>query len=97
MFCVELCRNSSQPCRYEPHRLMQDLNPYDHLRRFFRLCITHFKRNIQSLVHSVDHKVLEAMYSIASSEAHQNFDETLDLIRKGGPKAKGKFSNKSSK
>lgn len=68
---------------------MRDLNPYEHLRRFFRVCVVHFKRNIQPLRHKLSQEVIEAMYSIASADAHQDFEATLAIIRSGGPKAKG--------
>lgn len=88
-FCVELCRDIPQSCIYEPHRRTCDLDPYDHLQRFFRVCIVHFKRNIQPLKHGLPHDVIEAMYSIASAEPHINFDVTLAKICNGGAKAKG--------
>ncbi|KAF8833986.1 hypothetical protein BDN67DRAFT_915867, partial [Paxillus ammoniavirescens] len=80
-FCVELCRDNWQPCSYEPHRRMRELDPYDHLRRFLCVCITHFKRNIQALVQDVDKKVIAAMYSVASSDAHPNFKATLTWLK----------------
>ncbi|KAH7917286.1 hypothetical protein BV22DRAFT_1108596 [Leucogyrophana mollusca] len=53
MFCVYLCQNSIKVCRYDPTCLLRELDPYDHLRRFFRLCVVHFKRNILALGHSI--------------------------------------------
>jgi len=88
-FCVELCKGIPQPCIYEPHRRICDLDPYDHLWRFFRVCVVHFKRNIRPLNHELSHNVIEAMYSIASAEPHVNFNATLTKIRNSGAKAKG--------
>lgn len=68
---------------------MRDLNPYDHLQRFFRVCVVHFKQNIQPLKHALPHNIIEAMYSILSTEPHVNFEATLAKICGGGPKAKG--------
>jgi len=96
MFCVELCRHNTSYCKYEPARRMCDLDPYDHLRRVFRVCIVHFKRNIQALARIVDRKVLAAMYSLAASEPHPNFSATLSTIRSGGPKARAWLKDKES-
>ena len=88
-FCIELCRGIPQPCIYEPHRRICDLDPYNHLRRFFCVWVVHFKCNIQPLKHKLPHDIIEAMYSIASAEPHVNFDTTLAKIRSSGAKAKG--------
>lgn len=88
-FCVALCRGNQMPCRYEPSRRLCDLGPYDHLRRMYRLCAFHFKRNVQKLRTVVSPNVYNAMLCISSFEAHPNFETTLQLIRKGGKKAKG--------
>ncbi|KAF8122014.1 hypothetical protein EV363DRAFT_1405257 [Boletus edulis] len=95
-FCIELCRHNQQLCTYESHRHLQDLDPYDHLRRFFRVCIVHFKRNIRPLKHEVSHSVIEAMYSIASAEPHQDFEATLTRIRRGGAKARAWLKDKET-
>jgi hypothetical protein len=76
-------------CRYEPHRQLCDLGPYDHLRRMYRLCTWHFARNVQKIHHSVTHTVEKAMLSISSFERHPDFENTLHIIRTGGKKAKG--------
>ncbi|KAG2364933.1 hypothetical protein BDR07DRAFT_1400262 [Suillus spraguei] len=36
-------------CRYDATALLRDLDPYEHLRRFYRLCLVHYKRNIRGL------------------------------------------------
>jgi len=63
--------------------------PYDHLRCFYCLCITHFYRNIQSLDGTVPKDVLQAMRSLTSAERHPDIEATLTFIRTGGPKATG--------
>lgn len=90
MYCVEVSQGQSQYCIREPHRRICDLDPYDHLRRFYRLCITHFKRNILALRGQVSKNVYDAMLSLASAEAHPNIRTTLSIIRQGGKKARGK-------
>ena len=90
MYCVELSQDLQSKCQYEPTRLVQDLNPYDHLQIFFHLCVTHFKRNIQSISQHLSHSVVSAMYSLASAEPQLNMDETPQIIQKEGPKAKGR-------
>ena len=76
-------------CVYDTNRIISSLDPYDHLRCFYRLCTTHFYRNIQSLGETVPEKVLHAMRSLASAERHPDIEATLTFIRTGGPKAKG--------
>ncbi|KAG2137941.1 hypothetical protein DEU56DRAFT_736613 [Suillus clintonianus] len=87
MYCVELSRSISTPCAYEPHRRICDLSPYDHLRRFYRLCVAHFKRNVHALRTHVSDEVYSAMLSLATSEEHPDIQRTLSIIRRGGPKA----------
>jgi hypothetical protein len=89
MFCTELSRNNHAFCIYEQNRRLCDLQPYDHLRRFYRVCITHFKRNIFALRRQVTPEVYSAMISLASSEPHLDFNKTLAIIRGGGRKAQG--------
>ncbi|KAF9232988.1 hypothetical protein BU15DRAFT_66970 [Melanogaster broomeanus] len=87
MFCIEISRNVKTPCTYEPHHLISELTPYEHLRRFYRLCVAHFKRNIHSLKGIVSKEVYSAMMSLATSEQHPDIQATLNCIRNGGPKA----------
>ena|ERR1700710_2738298 len=91
MFCVELCQKHHEFCMYERNRRLCDLEPYDHLRRFYRVCVAHFKRNVFALHTQVTPEVYSAMLSLASSEPHPNIQETLATIRGGGRKARGKF------
>ena len=42
-FCVELCHNRDDFSVREPQRRLKELNPYDHLRCCYRLCIVHFR------------------------------------------------------
>jgi hypothetical protein len=89
MYCVYLCQDSIQACRYDGTTLLRNLEPYDHLRRFYRLCLAHYKRNIRSL-HGQVHKDVEvAMLSIASAEPHPDLQGALKKIKKGGKKAAG--------
>lgn len=91
MFCVELCQNNTTICAYERNRQLRDLNPYDHLRRFYRVCITHFKRNVLALRTHVSSEVYSAMLSLASSEPQPDIEKTYATIRRGGRKAQGEF------
>ncbi|KAF5366384.1 hypothetical protein D9758_009754 [Tetrapyrgos nigripes] len=61
----------------EPHRLLTDLDPYDHLRRFLTLCTVHFSRNIRSS--SVSEEVRNLMRSLLCIE-HSDWDGTLNAI-----------------
>lgn len=92
MYCVELARGNFQPCVYEPHRKLHELNPCDHLCRFYCLCITHFKRNVLALRSQVSNNVYNAMLSLVSAEGHPDIAKTLDVIRRGNRKAKGNSS-----
>jgi len=89
MYCVQLSRSVTMQCVYEPERRICDLNPYDHLRRFFRICVAHYKRNVLALRTHVPQDVFTAMLSLATSEHHPNLEATLNIIRNGGPKALG--------
>ncbi|KAG1887408.1 uncharacterized protein F5891DRAFT_967475 [Suillus fuscotomentosus] len=87
MYCMQLSRSLTMPCPYESQRRLCDLGPYDHLRRFYRLCVAHYKRNVHGLYTHVSDKVYTAMLSLATSEPHPDIQKTLDIIRNGGPKA----------
>jgi hypothetical protein len=96
MFCELLCKALPTLCPYEPHRQLKDLNPYDHLRRFFRICVTHFKRNVNDLRTQISPEVKSAMLSIASSDPHPDLDGAFAIIEKGSAKARGKILTISS-
>lgn len=89
LFCQWLCRDLTGTCPREAHRLLQSLNAYEHLKRFYRLCVTHFKRNIHEMRGKITPEVRAAMLSLASSEPHPDLEGTFALIRKGGRKASG--------
>jgi len=89
MLCQALCLSLDSFCRYETQRQLKDLDPYDHLRRFFRLCLTHFKHHINDLRTHVSLEVRRAMLSLASSEPHPDLEGAFKIIERGGSKAKG--------
>jgi len=76
-------------CPFEPDRLLNSLDHYEHLARFYRYCFAHYVRNVAKLRPYVTNEVYGAMMSLASSEPLHDFDGTLALIRKGGKKAVG--------
>ncbi|KZV98486.1 hypothetical protein EXIGLDRAFT_832155 [Exidia glandulosa HHB12029] len=91
LLMVELAQSITAPDVCEPQKRLCDLTAYEHLARFFRLCLVHFKRNIQKLQLSgdiTDPNVLSAMYSLASTEPHADFSGALATIRAGGKKAR---------
>lgn len=92
MYCQFLCSGIEKYCEYEPSRSLKSLDPYDHLRRFFRLCVTHFNRNIHDLPSTISYEVRQAMRSLSSSEPHPDLEGVFATIQAGGPKAKGKES-----
>ncbi|KAJ3776398.1 hypothetical protein FB446DRAFT_818917, partial [Lentinula raphanica] len=69
---------------HQLHRRVQDLNPYEHLRRFLTLCTTHFARNIRKCAVSQD--VRNLMRSLDCIR-HDSWDETLSNIRLLGGRA----------
>ncbi|KAG6374217.1 hypothetical protein JVT61DRAFT_4875 [Boletus reticuloceps] len=87
MFCVEISCDIDQTCIYEPHRQISQLKPYDHLQRFYRLCVAHFQRNLHMLKPIIPFDAYKAMRSLASSEPHPDIKATLSFIRNSHPKA----------
>ncbi|THU76535.1 hypothetical protein K435DRAFT_704653 [Dendrothele bispora CBS 962.96] len=69
---------------HEPHRLLVELQPYDHLRRFLTLCTVHYGRNIRSC--PVTDGIRNLMRSLLCVE-HGNWNSTLQEIKEAGGKA----------
>ncbi|KAL0059883.1 hypothetical protein AAF712_013365 [Marasmius tenuissimus] len=77
---------------YETRRLLTDLGPYDHLKRFLCICVAHFYRNIQETHNEAE--VQRAMRSLACVN-HRNWDDTVEFIlEKGNQKAKNWLADK---
>ncbi|KAJ8589143.1 hypothetical protein M405DRAFT_768039, partial [Rhizopogon salebrosus TDB-379] len=74
-------------CVLVSRTLLRNLEPYDHLRRFYRQCLAQYKRNICSLRGQVHKDVEVAILSIASAEPHPDLQGALKKIKKGGKKA----------
>ncbi|KAJ3839118.1 hypothetical protein F5878DRAFT_617485 [Lentinula raphanica] len=77
----------SVPLKQDFHQLLrsvQELNPYEHLRRFLTLCTTHFSRNIRKC--AVSQEVRNLMRSLDCVQ-HDNWEETLSEIRRLGGRA----------
>ncbi|KAJ7808673.1 hypothetical protein B0H14DRAFT_3151934 [Mycena olivaceomarginata] len=75
---------------HQPERDIQDLNPYDHLRRIYRICTVHNFRNIKKC--SVSDEVRWLMRSLVCME-HDDWDGTLLKIREKGGKAGNDWIN----
>ncbi|KIJ53274.1 hypothetical protein M422DRAFT_242411 [Sphaerobolus stellatus SS14] len=86
-YCVEICQDIDAACPIEPDRLLRSLTPYEHLLRFYRYCLAHYSRNASKLRSHVSTEVYQAIMSIPSAEAVPNFEELLNIIRRGGKKA----------
>ncbi|KAJ4492439.1 hypothetical protein C8R41DRAFT_765202 [Lentinula lateritia] len=69
---------------HQPLRRIQDLSPYDHLRRFLTLCTTHFYRNIRKC--AVSEEVRSIMRGLICVQ-HDDWDGALEQIRRSGGKA----------
>ncbi|KAF8994773.1 hypothetical protein BDQ17DRAFT_1251365, partial [Cyathus striatus] len=94
LYCEMLCQDLKINCPVEPARRMKDLTPYDHLRRFYRLCTVHFKRHINYLRSYETTEVIDAMYSLASTTMH-DITPICDIIRNSGTgKAKAWLNDK---
>ncbi len=84
LYCQDLANvEAPRPDFHEPDRLIQDLDPYDHLRRFLSLCTTHFFRNIRKC--SVPEEVRNSMRSLVCTE-HPDWDATIAEITTVGGK-----------
>lgn len=88
---VELALGLLVPDPHEPSTLLCALGPYDHLARFFRLCVVHFKRNVKKLQGKVTAEVYNAMWTLAGTERHTDFEAACTLIRAGGRDAASAF------
>ncbi|KAJ3851308.1 hypothetical protein EV368DRAFT_3183, partial [Lentinula lateritia] len=85
LFLQEL--SAEQPRKHnfhQPHRTIQELDPYDHLSRFLTLCTTHYLRNIRKC--SMSEEVRNMMRSLSCIE-HHDWDATLQGIIVFGEKA----------
>lgn len=91
MFCQWICRDMHWPCGDYSNVLLSNLDPYEHLRCFYRACTVHFKRNVYDLRKIVSHEVLTAMLSLATSEVIPDLEAVFTLICTGGKKANGRF------
>lgn len=69
---------------YQPDRYIQDLTPYEHLHRNFRVCVVHYFRLVK-LCATSDH-VRWLMRSLVCME-HPEWDATLEMIRANRGKA----------
>lgn len=68
---------------HEPGRRIQDLTPYEHLRRLFRLCSNHYYRNIKSS--AVPEEVKHLMRSLLCIK-HDDWEGTVAAIEEKGGK-----------
>lgn len=91
LFIHDISRNITRPDDTEPTKRICDLTVKEIQSRIIRLCVVHFRRNIQKAAAHVEPAVAQAMHQIASSESLDNFEEILDRIRHGGKKALGMF------
>ncbi|KAG6374675.1 hypothetical protein JVT61DRAFT_4044 [Boletus reticuloceps] len=93
-YCTYLCWDIDKHDQYEPQRRLSSLGPYDHLKRFFRICETHFQRNAFAIKHYVGDRVWDAMMSLYTSDPHPDIQKTFEIIPAGGNKAKAWLKDK---
>ncbi|KAF8180705.1 hypothetical protein K438DRAFT_2021287 [Mycena galopus ATCC 62051] len=97
MFCQKLSAELGDVyCPMDPTKLLRSLDPYEHLRRFLRLCTVHYKRNIDALKPYTSQKTRNAMLSLSSSQVHPDLEGTFRIIEKGGRKAKAWLKDKQT-
>ncbi|KAF8214712.1 hypothetical protein K438DRAFT_1749805 [Mycena galopus ATCC 62051] len=80
----------NKPDLHQPQRNIQDLDPYEHLARVFRICIVHDFRNIKKC--AVSEEVRWLMRGLACLE-HDDWEGTLATIREKGGKAGNDWVN----
>ncbi|KAF8128839.1 hypothetical protein K438DRAFT_1645085 [Mycena galopus ATCC 62051] len=79
---------------YQPDRYIQDLTPYEHLHRMFRVCVVHYFRLVKLC--STTEQVRWLMRSLVCME-HPDWDGTLEMISElGGKPAQDWLQNKLS-
>ncbi|KAE9392665.1 hypothetical protein BT96DRAFT_1023443 [Gymnopus androsaceus JB14] len=94
LYVQDLARSIPQKLDYhEQGRFIQDLDAYDHLRRFLTLCTTHLYRNIRN--RSVSEEVKNAMRSLICI-THNNWEQTLEFIQMEGEEGKNWVLDKES-
>lgn len=69
--------------------MFKELNPYQHLRHFTRLCKVHYARNIIDTGHTIPQEIKHMMLSLATSEPLPDFHGTVKTIEESCKKAKG--------
>ena len=91
MFCQWLCRDlqHSVYLRNGSQRWLCTLDAYDHLKHFFRLCLVHFKRNVNELRHRISPETRVAMLNLPSVDKDEDLEQIFSIIRAGGEKASG--------
>lgn len=84
-----LAKKIESNCPMMPTVQLRKLDPYDHLKRFYRICTVHFKRNINDLVKraKLSYEVKQAMASLSSSRHHSDINGALNTINAAGPGA----------
>ncbi|KAF7378229.1 hypothetical protein MSAN_00247800 [Mycena sanguinolenta] len=73
-----------KPDLYESERLLQDLSPYEHLHRNFRVCTVHYFRLVKLC--ATTEQVRWLMRSLVCME-HPDWDGTIQMISDHGGKA----------
>ncbi|KAF8179521.1 hypothetical protein K438DRAFT_1908313 [Mycena galopus ATCC 62051] len=80
----------NKPDLHQPQRNIQDLDPYEHLARVFRICIVHDFRNVKKC--AVSEEVRWLMRGLVCLE-HDDWEGTLATIREKGGKAGNDWVN----
>ncbi|KIJ25851.1 hypothetical protein M422DRAFT_273135 [Sphaerobolus stellatus SS14] len=87
-FCQELSKGMMGYCAYEQTKALHKLSAYDHLKRIYRYCFSHYIRHVGELKGHVDGEVLTAMMSLASADAlpAHVYEKILFIIGNSGKK-----------
>ncbi|KAG6899107.1 hypothetical protein C0993_000824 [Termitomyces sp. T159_Od127] len=87
LYLQKLCQEESLRNKqdlHEPHRILSELSPYEHLHRLIRLCTVHFMRNIRKC--AVCEETRHLMRSL-SCITHPGWEAAIKDIAKTGGKA----------
>ncbi|KIJ40774.1 hypothetical protein M422DRAFT_256193 [Sphaerobolus stellatus SS14] len=98
MFCQELSKGMMGYCAYEQTKAIHNLSAYDHLKRLYRYCFSHYTHHVGELRGYVEGEVLTAMMSLTSVDALpvHVYEKILHIIHNSGKKGKDWLKDKEA-
>ncbi|KIJ46901.1 hypothetical protein M422DRAFT_249642 [Sphaerobolus stellatus SS14] len=97
-FCQELSKGMMGYCAYEQTKALHKLSAYDHLKRVYRYCFSHYIWHVVELRGHIEGEVLTAMMSLASADAlpADVYEKILFIIHNSGKKGKDWLKDKEA-